>query len=317
MDIQRLSSTLCSDTLRLNVGCTLRLAGVFGHSARAILSALHEHDVSVEILNVYGMEEGELDMFDMGTMSLKFFASLKSLRLEGHFEGHPMIPMIPPDTKLQLTKLTVEANYLPSLALFDSILPAAPFLTSLELEVRNDGELLPAEYMSPFRSIAHQLSRLAVSVGIRFRCPSGQASLNVTRFVASCTSLKSLAVNNCGTAYFKDVVTASVAPLSVLETELASGWNIRGSGVAELASVLELPAMAKLKRWRMYKCDFNGVLLDQEARARWNAACRARGVEPRDETLLFTGKTTLSSSYSIKRRKVIVLCLLSMDEEMS
>jgi hypothetical protein len=32
--------------------------------------------------------------------------------------------------------------------------------------------------------------------------------------------------------------------------------------------------MAKLKRWRMYRSALNGVFLDKQARARWEAVCR-------------------------------------------
>nr|CRX79011.1 hypothetical protein [Leucosporidium scottii] len=279
MKVPRLNLTLCTDALRSNAGCTLRVVEVEWYNVREIMGALHEHDVSVETLIVYGAQD-----------------SLKSLRLEGHFERHPRIPS---DTKLKLTNLTVDAHYLPSPAFFNSILPAAPFLTSLELEVRDGGELLPSEYISPFKSIAHQLRHLTISPGLRTSRPTSRASLQVTSFLASCTSLKSLELCSCGPAYIRDIVSAVRAPLFVLETQLAAGWNAGGTGVAELASVLELPAMANLKRWRMDKYDFDGNLLDQEARARWEAVCRARGAEPRDETRFFT-----------------VLCLLLKDEQL-
>nr|CRX79268.1 hypothetical protein [Leucosporidium scottii] len=262
--------------LRSNAGCTLRVVSIHRHNAQEVTGALHEHDISVETLNVYGTRDRDLDM---STMSLKLLAGLKSLWL-GQLRGHPTIP---PDTKLELTKLTVYADSLPPLAFFDSILPAAPFLTSLELYIGDDGELLPREYISPFRAIAHQLCHLTIGIGVH----SSRASLEVTRFVASCTSLKSLKLRNCGTGYVRDLASAARAPLCVLETQLASGRNDAGTRVAELASVLELPAMAKLKRWRM--CSVYGALLNQEERAQWEAACRARGVEPRDERRFFTG----------------------------
>nr|CRX79026.1 hypothetical protein [Leucosporidium scottii] len=301
MHLQRLKLPLCTEALCSNSGCTLRLVDVNWHNAWVILRAPREHDVSVETLDLFATRRSDLDL---STLSLKLLASafcairrqrssltaphtlgLKSLRLGGDFEGHPIIP---PDTKLELTQLTLDAHYLPSLAFLDSILPAAPFLTSLELWVGRNGELLPTEYTAPFQTISHQLRHLAISSGLRFRLPTTRASLDVTRFVASCTSLKSLAVRVCGTAYIRDVAAAASAHLCVLETQVTAGWDEGENQIAELISVLELPAMAKLKRWRMYKCDFNGVLLDQEARARWNAACRARGVEPRDHTLFFT-----------------------------
>nr|CRX79251.1 hypothetical protein [Leucosporidium scottii] len=269
-----------TDALRLNAGCTLRLVEVDSRNARDILRALHEHDISVETLGMYATRHNDLDM---NTMSLKLLAGLKSLRLGGHFQGHPTIS---PDTKLELTKLTVHTDYLPPLAFFDSILPAAPFLTSLELYVGDDGELLPTEYTSPFRGIAHQLRHLTIYTGVSCH-PTSRASLEVTRFVASCTSLKSLAVDNCGTAYFENFASAVPAPLCVLETCMASSWNDGGSGT-ELASVLELPAMAELKRWRMDKRRLCGPLLDKGKTAQWEAVCRARGVEPRDETRFFT-----------------------------
>nr|CRX79245.1 hypothetical protein [Leucosporidium scottii] len=291
-----LDVTRSTDALRLNAGCTLRLVNVDWRNAREILSALHENDISVETLGMYATRHNDLDM---STMSLKLLAGLKSLRLGGHFQGHPTIS---PDTKLELTKLTVHTDYLPSLAFFDSILPAAPFLTSLELYVGDDGELLPTEYTSPFRGIAHQLRHLTIYTGVSCH-PTSRASLNDTRFVASCTSLESLELCNCGTDYIRDVASAVRAPLCVLETQMASGWNDGGTGVAELASVLELPAMAKFKRWRMCKRRLYGASLDKEETAQWEAVCRARGVEPRDETRFFTGKTTLLSSYPIKTER--------------
>nr|CRX79001.1 hypothetical protein [Leucosporidium scottii] len=308
MDLQ--NSTLCTDALRLNAGCTLRVVEVECSNAREILAALHEHDISVETLNVYGAQDSDLAM---STTSLKLFAGLKSLSVARRVKGHPTIQ---PDTKLKLTALIVYADLLPPLAFLDSILPAAPFLTSLKLCVGRNGELFPAEYIPLFRAIAHQLRHLAISTGILSNHPTSQASLEVTRFVASCTSLKSLELCDCGTDYIRDVASAVRAPLCVLETRMASGWNDGGTGVAELASVLELPAMADLKRWRMCTYTGGGVILDKEERARWEAVCRTRGVEPRDEDRFFTGKTTLLSSYPIKRRKVIALCLLSKDEEM-
>nr|CRX79258.1 hypothetical protein [Leucosporidium scottii] len=122
IDVYQSNFSLCIDALRLNAGCTLRLLNVAWYNARDVLRALHEHDISVETLNVYGTATSDLDM---STMSLKLFAR--------HLRGHPIIPSA---TKLKLTKLTVYPDYLPSLAFFDSILPAAPFLTSLQLEGR-------------------------------------------------------------------------------------------------------------------------------------------------------------------------------------
>nr|CRX79248.1 hypothetical protein [Leucosporidium scottii] len=286
MHLRPFNLTLCTDALRSNSGCTLRLVAVHWHEAREILGALHEHDILIETLIVYGTRDSDLDM---STMSLKLLAGLKSLWLEGHVKGHPPIP---PDTKLELTHLYVDAYCLPSLAFFDSILPAAPFLTYLEFGVREDGELLPTGYTSPFRAIAHQLRHLTISIELRSSHPTSQASLSVTRFVAACISLRSLELHNCGTRFVRDVVTASVAPLAVLETEMASGWNDGGTGVAELASVLALPAMAKLKRWRMSSYSAGGYFptMIKEWKAQWAAVCRARGVEPRNETRFFTGK---------------------------
>nr|CRX79273.1 hypothetical protein [Leucosporidium scottii] len=297
MDLQYVDLTLCTVALRLNAGCTLRLVDVDSRNAREILTALQEHDISVETLEVYEAPDSDLDL---STLSLKLLAGvfstlrrrrlsltapqtpgLKSLWIAGYVKGHPIIP---PDTKLKLTKLTVYPHFQPSLAFFDSILPAAPFLTSLELVVREDGELLPPEYTLSFRAIAHQLRHLAITSHA-----SSRASLNVTRFVAACISLRSLELCNCGTTYIGDVASAVRAPLCVLETQMASGWNDGGSGIAELASVLELPAMATLKRWRLSNYTVGGPLMNQEERGRWEAACRARGVEPRDQTLFFTG----------------------------
>lgn len=106
--------------------------------------------------------------------------------------------------------------------------------------------------------------------------------------VASCTSLTSLELCNCGTPFIKDVIAACGARLLVFETELASGWNVRKT-VPELAAVLELPAMRKLKRWRMGNSDAAGNFLEKQDIAEWEDACRARGVEPRDDRRFFTG----------------------------
>jgi hypothetical protein len=227
-------------------------------------------------------------------------SGLKSLRLRGDFGGHPNIP---PDSIMELTHITVDSHYLPSLAFFDSILPAAPFLTSLELGVTRNGLLFPTEYTSPFQAIAHHLRHLTLYTGF-LRHPASRASLNVTRFVASCTSLKSLAVRTCGTAYFGDVAATTRAPLCVLETQLAAGWNEGGTGVAELASVLELPAMATLKRWRLSDYTSGKFSLNAEEKAQWEAVCRTRGVEPRDQTLFFTGKV-VSPSFSSSFRALL------------
>nr|CRX79264.1 hypothetical protein [Leucosporidium scottii] len=222
--------------LRSNAGCTLRVVAIYRHNAQEVTGALHEHDIAVETLDVYGTRSSDLVL--------------------RHVKGLT----IPPDTKLELTKLTIEAKCLPSLAFFDSILPAASFLTSLDLWGGENGELLPTEYIPPFRAIAHQLRHLSISTGILSNLPTSRASLNVTRFVASCTSLKSLELCDCGTDYIRDVASAVRAPLCVLETQMASGWNNGGSGIAELASVLELPAMADLKRWRLSNYKADGML---------------------------------------------------------
>lgn len=148
-------------------------------------------------------------------------------------------------------------------------------------------------YTSRFQAIVHQLLHLKISTGYSSSAPRSRASLDVTRFVASCTSLKSLQLRECGTAYLKDVVGASRAPKSVLETELVSGWNVGGTGVAELASILKLPAMADLKRWRMVVTDGGDeASLNDDERAEWEAACRARGAEPRDEKRFLTGESS-------------------------
>ncbi|ORY78894.1 hypothetical protein BCR35DRAFT_100155 [Leucosporidium creatinivorum] len=222
---------------------------------------------------------------DMSRLSSKLLAGLKSLSIRGNLKGRPRIP---PGTTSELTRFSLDPEYLPSLAFLDSILPAAPFLTSLELEVREDGDMLSRDYTKCLQTITQQLLHLAVTIGESSSTPTSRASLDVTRFVSSRTSLKSLELCDCGTAYIKDVVAALRAPLAVLETELAFGWNDAGTGVAELAAVLELPSMAGLKRWRMADSSDWGGELSEDETTQWEEVCRAHGVEPRDERRFFT-----------------------------
>jgi hypothetical protein len=270
MDVQ--DSTLCTDVLRLNAGCTLRLVDVDWRDAREILSALHENDISVENLNVYRTVDGDLDM---STMSLKLLAgafcvltrrrssltttqALNRSSSVDALKGAPQSRRTPSSSSLISTSTATTCPPWPSL---DSILPAAPLLTSLELYVGDDGELLPPVYIPPFRAVAHQHRHLTISIGLPFSPPISRASLDVTRLVASCISLESLAVDNCGTAYLRDVAATARAHLCVREMQVTSGRNEGENQIAELISVLELPAMAELKRWKMCKRRLYGGLL--------------------------------------------------------
>ncbi|ORY78919.1 hypothetical protein BCR35DRAFT_332246 [Leucosporidium creatinivorum] len=101
-------------------------------------------------------------------------------------------------------------------------------------------------------------------------------------------TVESLELLGFGTVYIKDLVTSLRAPLAVLATELASGWKDGGNVVAELAAILELPVMTKLKRWRLDDSRDWGTRLSEDEKAQWEKSCRARGVEPRDLRRFFT-----------------------------
>jgi hypothetical protein len=68
MHLQLSKLTLCTKVLSSNAGCTLQVVEAGWCNVREIMGALHEHDISVETLDLFATRQSDLDM---STMSLK------------------------------------------------------------------------------------------------------------------------------------------------------------------------------------------------------------------------------------------------------
>lgn len=171
----------------------------------------------------------------------------------------------------------------------DSLLGAAPFLTQLELWGDPLWGAFPTRHTTALLGIAPQLRHLSLHGWTTSGAPGRPPSFDALPFLARCTSLKSLELSGQSPARLTPILKVLRAPLALLETSLLSEEPAETiSVVAELIALLDLPALANLKRWRMETRDELGGLEEQD-RALWEAACRARGVEPRDERRFFTG----------------------------
>ncbi|ORY78883.1 hypothetical protein BCR35DRAFT_99913 [Leucosporidium creatinivorum] len=212
-------------------------------------------------------------------MNLKLLVGIKSFIIKnGRFTKRPLIP---PNTKLALKKLRLMADFPPSPAFLNILLPAASSLTRLELRTGFGGIWFPKRFNKHLGAIAHQLHHLTM--------PDPALASNgfdLLGFVTSCTSLKSLELHDYTIHATHKVLAVVPSALDLLEIDLGREWSQDNDPVAALLAILELPAAAELKRWRL-TTGKDCVKMAQE-RASWEEGCRARGVEPRDGRRFFT-----------------------------
>lgn len=129
---------------------------------------------------------------------------------------------------------------------------------------------------TPLRSSGSpQLSALALG-----NLPSEvKDEFSMHSFLASCTSLKRFHLYITSHGSIVPVLSLLKCELTMLDVatseDSALGVDTKGSSDA-----LGLLALAKLKRWSVErKCWVN-----EEERGRWEVACRARGINPRDDS---------------------------------
>lgn len=219
---------------------------------------------------------------------------IKSLRTDGFFRRRPIIP---PTIQLQLTHLRLASDHPSTSAFLERLLGAEPVLTHLEFS-KGVKDTFSQSYNSALHDVARQLLHSTLPV---LQC--GPTSFNTLDFVASCTSLKSLTLRLASPTSIYKTFASSHAALTLVTTRLNWKWNEGGQGFAKLIAVLELAAVAELKRWRLTKPTVvymnEAVMGYEHTQAAWEDACRARGVDPRDERRFFTGESpTVSFLYS-------------------
>lgn len=99
----------------------------------------------------------------------------------------------------------------------------------------------------------------------------------------TCVNLRSLEVISVKQGQLAQVLASLSSPLELLET------GVHRYSAQELVRLLELPALAKLKRWRVPR--FRMMTLEG-----WEGACESRGVEARGENRFFTGESASALS---------------------
>lgn len=109
----------------------------------------------------------------------------------------------------------------------------------------------------------------------RLDSPPSPSSLDLLAFLASCTSLKSLQLYWTSISAIAKIIAAVRAPLALLHTHLDHNLTqADDNDIAGLVAILELPAAARLKRFRIPLV--SACLDEKRTRAAWEDACRAR-----------------------------------------
>ncbi|ORY53396.1 hypothetical protein BCR35DRAFT_310536 [Leucosporidium creatinivorum] len=235
---------------------TLDCADLDFDPAQKVLELLTEAGATVRSLDIMHTDGNDLDL---GIMSFEMLAGLHSLNIGGHFEGQPPIPSA---ATIELRTLFLDPEYLPTPAFLELLVGAAPFLTRLEVYMDPEEEEFPGSYTTALQMLALQLRHLKIAADAT-STPTRPRTVDLHGFVASCTSLRSLELHCATPASIMATLTAVRSPLVLLATELDDEW----SRVADAKRVAELV---------------------DDARTQWEDACRARGVEPRDEQRFFT-----------------------------
>jgi hypothetical protein len=148
----------------------------------------------------------------------------------------------------------------------------------------------------PLLALAPKLLHFSIDVlSERWSSEShAQDVLQLERFLAVCTSLRTLSLAGVGASALGSALSALPSQLAVLTIELTEA-EVNGISVyAAFLAALTLPALASLKRWRI-----DGIttyLAAENGKAEWEQACAERGVEIRGLSYRFIGEslTTLS-----------------------
>lgn len=101
----------------------------------------------------------------------------------------------------------------------------------------------------------------------------------------TCKNLISLEVTAIGRFQLVDIVALVSSPLEVLDSRVIGP-------MLDLLRILELPALAKLRRWRMFRL---GVLVDFSKDP--GLAHVSRGLEVRGDERFFTGESAFAVSH--------------------
>jgi hypothetical protein len=211
-----------------------------------------------------------------------FGAGLKRLELEAVVKGELVTTH---DPKLCLKTLRLNTPYIPSSSFLNPLLGVATNLTRLELAWWTED--FPASMDAPLQRLASQLRQLSLS-GAPAPTRSLPHAFALDVFLSSCTSLSSLALTEVGPPDETEAILRLIpSRLTVLTTELFL-IDAERAEPGDLFGLLDLPALANLKRWRI-KC-YRGDTHCQAQRGYWEDFCRSRGVEPRDDRHFFTGK---------------------------
>lgn len=274
-------------------------------SAQDLLESLQKRDITVKHLYLRNTDPRDMptSIMDLKLLRGAHRASLlprsvpstdfprQALDLSTSKDA-PVLPTTRPDVKLELRALDFFPASPPPPTLVSSLLGAAPFLTRLKLNCGYHGHF-PAGYTTSFKSIAPQLRQLT----LMYPLPDSthDSSFDLLRFVACGTSLRSLELVWTSIAAIEQLLAASRAPLALLDAQLDYGLRAGDNRILALVAILELHEAVRLKRWRIDAAVSCGSEWGN-GRDVWEAACRARGVEPRDERRFFTGESFMQPS---------------------
>lgn len=174
-------------------------------------------------------------------------AGLKSLEIIGTSRG---LPRLPTNTTLELKNLCLNAEFPPSTEFPITLFEAAPSLTRIQLTFTSHIPRFPADFDSPFQSLAVRLYHLKIAGFTAEDWPwpwTRGESFNVADFLTACTSLKTLELGWMRAQTILQLLESLNAHLDVLATQVLFEDDFRA---AELIAALELPALRSWKRWR-------------------------------------------------------------------
>lgn len=194
---------------------------------------------------------------------------------------------------LTLQWLSLDSSATLPASFLQELIAHAPHLTRLELD--NDPAFLAA-YRTPLLALAPQLRHLSL------RFPLSQlGDSDPCVLLRTCTSLVSLDLEWLRPGSLPTVLSSIPSHLAILACSFNEDDSTDESVSSALHDALKQPTLSKLKRWR-WKSRFRStpsrgwIPYWGSTVESWEAACRARGIEPRGSECYFTGE--LSAGFS-------------------
>jgi hypothetical protein len=202
-------------------------------------------------------------------------------------------PEDPTEIKLAMRALLLESFWMPPSSVLTTLVGHAQHLTSLALF--QTGGAMPGYANRALEELAPRLTHLTLTLLDPFTSAppppmlakflphraSASRAFCMKSFIASCVSLKALILILPGEENIVPTLSCLTAKLEHLVVG-TQGDAASGVDTSDLTNALKLPTLDKVKFWAIEASCWRGST--EGDKARWEEACRARGIEIKADT---------------------------------